>query len=152
MAQVVGDAFTVAAAPPLSESESAAEAEPEPEAASNSTCPLIVLAPILEAAFEEATGLGALMVESIAPAIVTVAEGLSEPAYEEAVALSAESVANASYVLAEALMEAVAEVYPECEGEDLSTISGYLVLAGVGTDVLGPATELEVEPPTYTAG
>ena len=94
-------------------------AEAEPEAASNnSTCPLIVLAPILEAAFEEATGLAAVIVESIAPALVTVAEGLSEPAYEEAVALSAESVANASIVLAEGLMEAVAEVYPGEHGEE----------------------------------
>eukprot|EP00891_Asterochloris_glomerata_P008728 jgi/Astpho2/8728/Aster-05292 len=126
--------------------------QPEPEAASNSTCPLIVLAPILEAAFEEATALGAVIVESIAPALVTAAAGLSEPAFEEAVALSAELVANASFVLAEGLMEAVADVYPECEGEDLSTISEYLVLAGFGTDVLVPATELEVEPPAQTAG
>ena len=92
-------------------------AEPEPEAASNSTCPLVVLVPVLEAAFEEATGLAAVIVEAIAPGIVTVAEGLSEPALEEAVALSAESVANATYVLAEGLMEAVADVYPGKHGE-----------------------------------
>jgi len=66
------------------------------------------------------------------------------------VSLSAEYVANATIVLAEGLVEAVAEVYPECEGEDLSAISEYLVLAGFGTDVLVPATELEVEPEPST--
>ncbi len=85
-----------------------------------------MLAPILEAAFEEATALGAVIVESIAPALVTVAAGLSEPAFEEAVALSAESVANASFVLAEGLMEAVADVYPGEHGALLSRRAGCL--------------------------
>ena len=41
----------------------------------------------------------------------------------------------------------------ECEGEDLSTIAEYLVLAGFGTDVLVPATEVEAaEPAANTAG
>ena len=77
-----------------------------------------MLGPILEAAYEEATDLAAGIVESIAPAIV--AEGLTEPAYEEAVALSAEPVANATFVLAEGLMAAVAEVYPGEHGGPLA--------------------------------
>ena len=79
-----------------------------------------MLGPIFEAAFEEATGLAAGIVESIAPGIVTVAAGLSEPVYEEAVTLAAEPVANATIVLAEGLMEAVAEVYPGEHGEPLA--------------------------------
>ena len=85
-----------------------------------------MLGPILEAAFEEATGLASVIVEQIAPAIVTVAEGLTEPVYEEAVALSAESVANATYVLAEGLLEAVAEVYPGEHGKLIFVMTGWL--------------------------